>query len=143
MTLLVHILAGGLALALGAIALSATKGARLHRKSGMLFVGVMLAMSVSGMLIAAVRGAEPAVNIPAALLTAYLVVTAFTTIRPLAAGQQWLDLSAMLVAFAVGLTTLTFGFEALASGGNRNGIPAFRFSCLASSGSWRGYSIFG
>jgi len=33
----------------------------------------------------------------------------------------------MLVALAVGLTSLTFGFEALASGGTRNGMPAFPF----------------
>ena len=48
MTLLIHILAGGLGLVLGAVALSATKGAMLHRKSGKLFVYAMVTMSVTG-----------------------------------------------------------------------------------------------
>jgi hypothetical protein len=33
----------------------------------------------------------------------------------------------MLVAFVVGAIDLTFGFEAVANGGNRNGVPAFPF----------------
>jgi hypothetical protein len=33
----------------------------------------------------------------------------------------------MLVASAVGLTSLTSAFEAIASGGKRNGMPAFPF----------------
>ena len=61
------------------------------------------------------------------MLTAYLLVTALTTVRPPFAGSQWVDAGAMLVALAVGLTSLAFGFEALASGGERNGIPAFPF----------------
>ena len=49
----------------------------------------------------------------------------------------------MLMALALGLTTLTFGFQALAAGGNRNGIPAFPFlmfgavGLLASAGDLR------
>ena len=56
MILLVHILAGGLGLVAGAVALSAAKGARLHRKSGILFVYAMITMSLSGAVIAALRG---------------------------------------------------------------------------------------
>ena len=126
-TLLLHILAGGLGLAFGYVALSAAKGAPLHRKSGILFVYAMLAMSVFGMVIAAGRNVEPALNIPAGLLTAYLVVTALITVRAPAAGSRWLDLGLMLLALAVGLTSLTFGVEALANGGKRNGMPAFPF----------------
>ncbi|HYR83319.1 MAG TPA: hypothetical protein VE422_04495 [Terriglobia bacterium] len=123
-----HILAGGLALVSGAVALFAVKGARLHRKSGMLFVCAMLTMSCSAVVLAAVRGgAWSSVNIPAALLTAYLVITALTTVRPPSAGSRWLEVGLMLAALVLGLTTLTFGFEALAAGGNRNGVPAFPF----------------
>lgn len=122
-----HIVAGGLGLVAGYIALYATKGATLHRRSGMAFVFAMLAMSVGGMLMAAVRGVAPAVNIPASVLTAYLVITALAAIRPPAAGSRWLDIGAMLVALTVAVTSLTFGFEALANGGKRNGMPAFPF----------------
>jgi len=134
MTYLVHILAGGLGLLCGYVALYATKGATLHRKSGMLFVYAMLTTAVLGMVIAAGRDVAPAVNIPAGLLTSYLVVTALTTVRPPAAGSRWLDMDAMLVALAVGLTSLTFGFEALANGGKRNGMPAFPFFMFGAVG---------
>lgn len=126
-TLLVHILAGGLGLVSGFVALYAAKGAPLHRKAGMVFVCAMLTTSVFGMVIAAVRGVAPAINIPAALLTAYLVVTALATVRPPAAASRWLNFVAPGVAFAVGLTSLKFGLEAVANGGTRNGMPAFPF----------------
>ena len=45
-----HILAGVLALVFGYVALYATKGATLHRRSGMLFVYAMVTMSLSGAL---------------------------------------------------------------------------------------------
>src|SRR5688572_9776840 len=117
----VHIVAGSLALVFGYVALYAPKGAPLHRRSGMLFVRAMLVMSLFGALMAAVRGVAPAVNIPAGTLTAYLVITALTTVRPPAAGSRWLDPGLMLVALTVGVTSLGFGLEAVANGGRRNG----------------------
>jgi uncharacterized membrane protein len=122
MTLLVHILAGGLGIVLGAVALSAAKGARLHRKSGMLFVYAMLTVSLTGVGMAALTGTQTSVT--GGLLTAYLVTTALTTVRPPFAGSRWLHLGLMLVALAVGLANLAMGFEALASGkGQRDGVP--------------------
>ena len=52
----VHILAGGLALLFGYVALSVAKGATLHRRSGMLFVYAMVTLSLTGMVISAVEG---------------------------------------------------------------------------------------
>lgn len=129
-----HILAGSLALVTGYVALYAAKGATLHRKTGMVFVYAMLTMTVCGMMLAAAEGgAWAAVNFRAALLTAYLVVTALTTVRR-PAHARWLDVGGMLVALAVGLISLTFGFEALASGGSRNGVPAFPFFLFGAVG---------
>jgi hypothetical protein len=128
MSYVVHILAGSLALAFGYVALYAAKGSALHRKSGMLFVCAMLVMCSFGTLIAIARGVAPAVNVPAGVLTAYLVITALITVRPPAARSRWRDLGLMLVALAVGLTSLTFAFEAFASpDGTRQGMPAFPF----------------
>jgi uncharacterized membrane protein len=129
MTYVVHILAGSLGLVTGYVALYAVKGAPLHRRSGMVFVYAMLTMCVFGTLIAVVRGVAPAVNVLAGVLTAYLVITSLTTVRPLGARARWLDPALMLVALAVGLTSLTFGFEALLSpdGKGRDGMPAFPF----------------
>jgi hypothetical protein len=143
MTYVVHIVTGSLALVFGYVALYSAKGATLHRKSGMLFVYAMLTMALFGMTIAAVRSVAPALNIPVALLTAYLVITSLITVRPPAAEPRWLSLGAMLAALGVGLTFLTFGFEAVANGGKRNGMPAFPFfmfgvvGLLASAGDLR------
>ena len=131
MAYVVHILAGSLGLVTGYVALYSAKGAPRHRRSGMLFVYAMLTMCVFGTSIALVRGVAPALNVPAGVLTAYLVITALTTVRPLGTGApaRWLQVGLMVVALAVGLTSLAFGFEALASpdGKGRDGMPAFPF----------------
>jgi len=122
----VHIIGGTIGIVSGFVALYALKGATLHRRSGMIFVYAMLVLSISGAVMAAGR-AWAAVNIPAGLLTAYLAITGLTTVRPPAAGSRGLDIGATLVASALSLFCLTFGIDALASGGQRNGIPAFPF----------------
>jgi uncharacterized membrane protein len=127
MTYVVHILAGTFGLLVGYIALYAAKGGRLHRKTGRLFVYAMLTTAVFGFLIAAIRGVAPAVNVPASLLTGYLVITSLTTLRPPATGARWLSLAALVVVLVVTFSSLTFAVEAFANGGKRNGIPAFPF----------------
>jgi uncharacterized membrane protein len=126
-TMVFHILAGSLSLVAGFVALYAAKGAPLHRKAGMFFVVVMLTMTTTGVVIAATRGAAPELNIPAALMTAYLVITALTAIRPPATGAKWLTLGLMLLALSVAVFDLTLGIEAAGNGGRRQGIPAFPY----------------
>ncbi len=143
LTLVVHILAGSLAIIFGFVALYAVKGATLHRKSGMLFVYAMLATALFGLLIAVVRDVAPAINIPAALLTSYLVITSLVTIRRPAGWSRRLDVVLLLVALGVALTDVTFALQAFANGGTRNGMPAFPFvmfgvvGLLASAGDIR------
>lgn len=127
MTLVVHIIAGSLGIISGFVALYTTKGATLHRRAGMVFVCVMLTMALTGMTIAAVRGVAPAVNVPAALITAYLVITSLATVRPPGFGARALSIGAMLFALATALVALTFAYEAIANGGMRDGMPAFPF----------------
>ena len=134
LTLAVHILAGGLSLLFGYVALYSAKGATLHRRSGVLFVYAMLVMASCGMVLAVARDKAPSVNIPAGLLTSYLVITSLTTVRPPIAGARWLHVGGMLLASAVGLTMLTFGLEAIANGGRRNGMPASPFFMFATVG---------
>lgn len=124
--LLLHIVAGALGLASGFVALYASKGAALHRRAGLVFACTMLAMTSSATLLEIVHRRSPATNIPGALLTAYLVVTGLGAVRPLAGGRR-LQLAAMVAAFGVGFVSLAFGFEAIAQGGKRNGMPAFPF----------------
>jgi len=125
LTYVVHIAAGSLGLIFGYVALYAAKGGALHRKSGTVFVYVMLTMSVFGTLIAMVRGVAPAINIPAGVLTAYLVITGLTTVHPVVRGR-WLHVVLMLAALAVGMTDLTMAFDVIAKGGKNSGL-AFPF----------------
>lgn len=122
----VHVIAAGLALVSGFVALYAPKGERLHRKSGMLFVYTMLTMSLLGALMAAMRASLGSVI--GGSLAAYLVITALTTVRPAAAGSRWLNPGLMVVALALGLTCVTWGFQALATPtGSKDGVPAGMF----------------
>lgn len=134
-TYAIHITAGGLGLLSGFVALYATKGAPLHRRSGMVFVCAMLTMGVFGALISAVRGVAPAVNLPAAVMTLYLVITGVTTVRRPAAWPRWLDPVLTLVALGVALTDATFALEALTSeSGKSHGFPAFPFVLFGTLG---------
>ena len=127
LTYLVHIAAGTVSLLAGYVALYAPKGRRVHRRSGMAFVVAMLVMCIFGVLIAAARSVAPTINIPAGVLTAYLVVTSVTTVRPLPALARWLDPALMAIALGVGATCLVFGVQAVANGGNYEGMPAFPY----------------
>ena len=112
-----------------------SRKARLIAKRGH-FVYAMLAMALFGAVLALSRSKAPAINIPAAVLTSYLMITALTTVRPIAGPTKarWLAIGAMLVAFGVGLTMLAWGVEAVANGGRRNGMPAFPFFMFATFG---------
>ena len=123
----VHIVAGSLGLLSGYTALYAVKGATLHRRSGTVFVYAMLAMCLAGFAIAVARGVAEAINVPAALLTAYLVITALTTVRPAGASGRWLSVAMLALVLGVGSVSLAFDVEAVANGGMRNGMPAFPF----------------
>jgi uncharacterized membrane protein len=81
----IHIIGGLLGIVSGFVAIFAFKGAKLHRKSGMVFVYSMLVLSITGMVIAIVNG-QP-FNVVAGLLTAYLVVTGLLTVRRPAVGS--------------------------------------------------------
>jgi hypothetical protein len=123
----VHVVAGTLALLSGYVALYAAKGGTVHRRSGTAFVYTMLVMCVGGFVMAVGRGVAPAVNVPAALVTSYLVITALTTVRPAFAGSRPLHVALMLAILGVGLASLTFAAQALANGGTRKGMPSFPF----------------
>jgi uncharacterized membrane protein len=112
----VHIAAGSLALVAGYVALYSSKGAPRHRRAGMIFVYAMLTMCAFGILIAAVRGVAPALNIPSALLTASLVATGLTTVRPRTAATERIDRIAMVVLTGIAAAAPLVAAAAFASG---------------------------
>jgi uncharacterized membrane protein len=122
-----HIAAGALALVFGYLALYAAKGATLHRKSGLLFVGAMVVMSLSGALIAALSSSS--VSVVAGLLTFYFVTTALLTVRPRSEQSHRLDVGAMLVALTVSILAFRIGFE-LAGSGRPETAPMFIFGIV-------------
>jgi uncharacterized membrane protein len=127
---LVHVVAGGLALLFGFVALSATKGATLHRKSGMLFVYAVLTMALTGSVMATLKGQNESVI--GGVLTIYLVTTSLIAVRPPTATLRRVELGAMLMAIALGATCVTFGVQALTSpGGTKGGIPYVVFFMFA------------
>lgn len=132
MTLLpIHIIAGATGIISGAIALSALKGANLHRKSGMIFVYAMLLMSASGGVMAMVRLNRG--NVMGGWLAFYMVTTGLLTTKRRIAGVEWLDIAAMLLGVTVGVTGIVFGFQALHSPtGTLDGYPPLLYFIFAS-----------
>ena len=56
MLLQIHIVAGTLAMIFGAVALVTRKGAKVHRRSGQLFVYAMFVMAISASILGNVLG---------------------------------------------------------------------------------------
>src|SRR5437868_9809776 len=81
MLLPIHVAAGGLAILLGAVALSVKKGGTIHRRSGLLFVYAMIIMGTSASILA-FRKSPTDSNVLGGFMTAYFVGTALTTVRP-------------------------------------------------------------
>jgi uncharacterized membrane protein len=125
----VHIVAGGLALVFGYLALYATKGAALHRKAGILFVYMMIAMSLSGALMDALNTSRVSVNVVAGLMTFYFVTTGLLTVRRSPEESSWIDGAGAAFALTVSALAVTAGFE-LASRGRPEAAPCFIFAMV-------------
>jgi uncharacterized membrane protein len=117
MLLPIHVAAGGLALVLGAVALSVKKGGTLHRRSGLLFVYVMAVMAIS----AAMLG-----NVGGGVMTIYFVGTALTTVRPASAWTRRFDVAALIVVTGLALLTIVSGVKAVNTPGPSPGGVPFR-----------------
>jgi hypothetical protein len=88
----------------------------------------MLVMCAAGGAVAVARSVAPAINVPAAVITAYLVITSLAAIRPPTRGTPALLTVGMFVALGVGVVDVVFAYEALTSPtGRRHGMPAFPF----------------
>ncbi len=115
----------------GGVALVASKGAWLHRRSGLLFVYAMLTMGISGSILALHKSLTNA-NVLGGFTAAYFVITGLTTVRPVSAWTRRLNSVALLVAIALLLIEIGLGFKALASPGRTiNGVPFFMLFFLA------------
>jgi hypothetical protein len=133
MTLMpLHVIGGAIGLVSGLLALFALKGAGLHRKSGTVFAVAMLVMSVSGAVIAIGRPAA-LMNLPAALVTAYLVVTSLLTVRRRSPWSHRAERAAMLTAFVLALGSIVSALVSAGRGSNGFVFPLLLFAGLALS----------
>lgn len=117
MILPIHIAAGGLALILGAGALSVQKGGNIHRRSGQSFVVAMLVMGIT----AAFLG-----NVVGGLIAIYFVLTALTTVRPPTRWSRALDVTALALAAALVLFAIVGGVKGVSNPGLSPGGVPFR-----------------
>ena len=135
LTLLIHVVAGALGLLSGYVALAVAKGAPAHRRAGMLFVYVMVTMSITGGLVSAGRGIAPAINIPTALLTFYLVMTGMTAVGPPSGWSRRMDVAAMWFGFATAIVCAVFIVYSVGQGGAAAGMayPLVMFGAVAAA----------
>ena len=121
--LFVHVLGGSLAIVAGYAALFASKGGRLHRRAGTLFVYAMLALGIGAVVVGLARD-EPAWL--GGVLVAYFVITATRTVRRGTQPTLLLDGGLLLIALAVGALSLIPAFQILSgTAGRVHGAPAF------------------
>ena len=118
-----HVVMGTVGLLSGSIAIAAPKGSSWHRRSGQVFVWSMIAMGLTGVGISVYEGKT---DVAAGALTAYLVFTAWTAIRPLpGAGAQRANIALMLLAWLFAVGGFIEAFEVLQMPGmKKEGVPA-------------------
>ena len=131
LVLAAHIVAGSTGLLTGFVALSAAKGATLHRRAGIAFVYAMLAMALAGAALTIVRNVGVKVNIPSAVLTAYLVLTSLVAVRAPTARTRAFTIAAMLAVIPVACFDFIIAADLLGDEKNRGfAIPFFAFGVL-------------
>ena len=122
--LLLHISAAVVGLLSGFTAMALRKGSGRHGAAGTVFFVSMLVMSSSAAYIATFLRPNM-LNTIAALLTFYLVSTAWWAARHRDGGIRPFDVGALLFIASVGLAGIGFGIEAASSPtGTKNGMPA-------------------
>jgi len=113
--LAIHVAAGGLAILLGAVALSVKKGGAIHRRSGIVFVCAMLVLGIT----AAMLG-----NVGGGIMTVYFVGTAFATVRPESPWTRRSNVAGLIVALSLALLDILGGVKAFNSPhGSLDGVP--------------------
>jgi hypothetical protein len=133
-----HIIAGGLGILSGFAAMLFAKGSPRHLLAGNVYTVSMLVMCASAFIVAAFIRPEK-LNLLAAILTFYLVASAWLTVRGRPDGPGRLEYAAM----AIGGLAATLGivFASRASGGLAAGYTIFGAIAAASVASDIRYAL--
>lgn len=121
LALVFHFATGLVALAAGFVAVAARKGGTWHRRGGVVFVYAMLATGIAVAGISAYEG-KPFTG---GVFIAYLVLTAWTAVRPLPGAGRWVDVALMVLAFTFAVGGYARAFTAFGMPGSQiDGAPA-------------------
>jgi len=115
MLLLLHITGGSTAMVAGAAALVARKGETLHRVAGTVFFLAMLVMAAIGATVAPFLDDGQRANTVAGIMTFYLILTAWTTVRRQDGGVDRFAILGFAIALGVAIAGLLFAMEAQSS----------------------------
>jgi len=119
----IHVSAGLLSIAAGAVALWSVKGSPLHRRSGTVFFAAMLTMGLTGAILAALKPDRGTAL--AGVLVFYVTSTGVLALRRTVEQSRGLLTSLMLLAFALSASEYALGFAARATPSGRiDGYPA-------------------
>jgi len=130
--LMLHICGAIVGLLSGFMAMAFRKGSGLHGVAGNIFFVSMLSMSAAGAYMAAFIKPNNG-NVMGGVLTFYLVATGWMTARRRNRQVGIFDLSALLVALAIGAVGATWGFQAASSPtGLKDGYPPFLYFIFGS-----------
>lgn len=122
LSLAFHVGTGLIAIGAGFLALAVRKGAAWHRNSGRVFVYAMVA---TGLMAAALALYEGRATVNGGIQTAYLVFTAYTTVKPLPGVGRRVQLALMMLAFSSAAVSYMYAFTAFGRPGNQiDGVPA-------------------
>ena len=97
-----HVAMGVAGLAAGIVALAATKGSTLHRRAGLVFTVTMIANGLSAIGISLYERKA----VESGAFTVYLILTAFTTVRPSGLGRG-VDVALVALVLTFAFTSYT------------------------------------
>jgi uncharacterized membrane protein len=130
--LFVHICGATVGLLSGFLAMLFRKGSGLHAVAGNVFFVSMLAMTSSAAYVARFERPNHA-NFLVAILTLYLVATAWVAAKRRSGQPSILDRAALLIILIDGLAGLTWGLQAATSpSGTKDGMPAAAYFIFGS-----------
>ncbi|MEO1014612.1 MAG: hypothetical protein AAFX08_05430 [Pseudomonadota bacterium] len=120
----IHVLSGAIAVAVGAVALTARKGATAHIVAGRVFVGAMTLSSVLGAALGLVRADDFLITTFAGVLAAYLVVSGWLAAQDRNVGRRSATGMLSLANFLNAAALFSIGYVALSGDGAFRGFPA-------------------
>jgi len=142
----IHVVAGSFGIFFGFLAMLLAKGTHRHKLAGNGYVLAMFTMTGSALIVALMR--SQFINMIAALLTFYLVATAWMTMHRRPEDPQRPEVFGAVLALLVGLAAIAGGVYAANSPGGMasgfEGIPApiyFMFGAVALLSAWGDYRL--